>query len=154
MTLKVGQKAPNFTIATENEDFTLSDHRGKKIVIYFYPKDMTPGCTVQANEFTYLHDEFKKLNTLIIGISKDTNEKHAKFRAKYDLTIQLGSDTEGVVLDTYKAWGNKMLYGRTFLGIIRSTYLIDENGLIQKIWPKVKTKGHAKSVLDTVKEFR
>ena len=149
---KEGNMAPEFHGNCDKAgEISLSKFKGKNIVLYFYPKDLTPGCTVEANDFTALSDDFDKNDTVIIGVSKDTVEKHAKFRAKHDLNVMLLADTEGDTLTAYGAWGQKMMYGKTFLGIIRSTFLIDKEGIIRKVWPKVRVKGHAEEVLTAVK---
>jgi peroxiredoxin Q/BCP len=144
-----GEKAPDFSGATDNSgEISLSDFKGKNIVLYFYPKDMTPGCTTEAIEFTAKMADFDKANTVIIGVSKDSAERHKKFREKQSLKIMLLADIEGKALDAYGAWGQKLLYGKTFLGIIRSTFLIDVEGNISRVWPKVRVKGHVDEVLE------
>ena len=149
MTLTIGSKAPEFSLPG-NDDMTisLSDFAGKNIVLYFYPKDDTPGCTTEAKDFTELHDEFAAANTVIIGMSKDKAAKHDKFIAKHDLSVLLASDEEGTALEAYDVWVEKNMYGRTYMGIQRATFLIDSIGTIQEIWPKVKVKGHAQAVLE------
>ncbi len=145
--LQIGNPAPDFTLPTDgNGTFKLSDHKGKKVVIFFYPKDDTPGCTKEACGFSENLSVFNKLNTTIIGISKDTVAKHDKFKAKYDLKFPLGSDEDGKVLEAYGAWKEKSMYGKTFMGIERSTFLIDEDGKIAQIWRKVKVKDHVDAV--------
>ncbi|MEQ9520450.1 MAG: thioredoxin-dependent thiol peroxidase [Parvibaculum sp.] len=148
VTLKEGQKAPAFSLPTDGGGkVRLADLKGQNVVVYFYPKDMTPGCTTQAIDFSALAPSFKKANTIIIGVSKDNVDRHDKFKAKHDLTITLASDEAGVMLEKYGIWQEKKLYGKTFMGIVRSTFLIDAEGKIAKIWPKVKVKGHAEDVL-------
>ena len=153
--LKTGDIAPSFTLPDHAEsDFTLTSCRGKKVVLYFYPKDDTPGCTKQAMGFNELIDEFSRLNSIIVGISKDSVSKHAKFRSKHDLNLQLISDYDQNVTELYGAWVKKKMYGKTYMGIERCTFLIDDQGKIRKIWRKVKVKGHAQKVLDTVKSIQ
>ena len=149
-----GEKAPDFSGITDNAgEISLNDFKGKNIVLYFYPKDMTPGCTTEAIEFTAKMAEFEKANTVIIGVSKDSEARHKKFREKQNLGIMLLADEEGKTLDAYGAWGQKMLYGKTFLGIIRSTFLIDTTGTIHHVWPKVRVKGHVDEVLKTAQDL-
>jgi peroxiredoxin Q/BCP len=149
MTLTIGSKAPAFSLPGNNETtISLSDFAGKNIVLYFYPKDDTPGCTTEAKDFTELHDKFAAVNTVVIGMSKDKAAKHDKFIAKHDLSVHLASDEEGTALEAYGVWVEKNMYGRTYMGIQRATFLIDSTGTIQEIWPKVKVKGHAQAVLE------
>lgn len=152
--LKTGNKAPVFTLDQDNgETLSLQDCQGKNIVLFFYPKDNTPGCTMEAKDFTQLKSEFEANNTVIYGVSKDSIKSHQNFCVKQDLTIRLLSDPDGQVMDEYGVWKEKSMYGKTFMGVIRSTFLIDANGVIQEIWEKVKVKGHAQSVLDSVKSL-
>lgn len=152
MGLQIGDKAPGFTLdANGGETLSLSDFSGKKVVLYFYPKDMTPGCTVEAIDFSTLSADFEDTGTVVIGVSKDSPERHDKFSEKHDLNIHLVSDTEGKLCDAYQAWKEKSMYGRTFMGIVRSTFLIDEKGVIEAVWPKVKVKGHAEEVLEKIR---
>ena len=153
MTLTVTQKAPDFTLPTDGDDFTLSSLSGPAI-IYFYPKDMTPGCTTESIDFSDLYDDFKAMNCEIIGVSKDSPARHGKFRAKHDLKPVLVSDEEGTLCEAYGVWQEKKLYGKVYMGIVRSTFLIDDKGVVQHIWPKVKVKGHAQDVLDTLKAMQ
>ena len=149
MTLSVGDKAPVFSLPGNGDAIiSLSDYSGKNVVLYFYPKDDTPGCTTEAKDFTSLADSFANANTVVIGMSKDTAAKHDKFIAKHDLSVLLASDEEGTVLENYGVWVEKKMYGRTYMGIQRATFLIDGSGTIQEIWPKVKVKGHAEEVLE------
>lgn len=146
--LREGLKAPAFTLPTDGGGkIKLSELKGKNVVVYFYPKDMTPGCTTEAIDFTGLQSEFDAANTVVIGVSKDSVERHDKFKAKHDLSIVLASDEDGAMLEKYGVWQEKKLYGKVFMGIVRSTFLIDADGRIVKIWPKVKVKGHADAVL-------
>ncbi len=152
MSLKIGDKAPNFKFTDENGKLIrLSDFLGKNIVIYFYPKDNTPGCTTEACDFRDLHAEFCKKNTVIIGVSKDTVLSHEKFKSQYDLPFFLGSDAQGQVCEAYGVWGEKKMFGKTYNGIHRSTFLINPQGEIQAIWRKVSVKQHAQHVLNELK---
>ena len=148
-------KAPDFTLpSTNGENQKLKDLLGKYVVIYFYPKDDTPGCTIETNDFNKLLPKFKKLNCEIFGISKDTIKSHDKFREKFKIKFDLLSDEEIKVLKKYKVWGKKKFMGREFMGIIRSTFLIDKKGKIVKVWDNVKVKDHAKEVLETLKSLK
>jgi len=154
MALIVGAKAPAFSLpANGGKTVSLSDFKGKKVVLYFYPKDMTPGCTIEANNFSALADDFIKAGAVVIGVSKDSPERHDKFCEKHDLKIILVSDEDGKLCDAYDVWKQKSLYGRTFMGIVRTTYLIGKDGKIAAVWPKVKVKGHAGDVLDKAKSL-
>ena len=153
--IKENTKAPDFTLpSTTGENQKLKDLLGKYVVIYFYPKDDTPGCTIETNDFNKLLPKFKKLNCEIFGISKDTIKSHDKFREKFKIKFDLLSDEEIKVLKKYKVWGKKKFMGREFMGIIRSTILIDKKGKIVKVWDNVKVKDHAKEVLETLKSLR
>ena len=144
-------KALNFTLpSTNGENFTLKRSEGKFLVLYFYPKDDTPGCTIETIDFNKLLTKFKKLECEVYGISKDTIKSHQKFRDKYKIKFDLLSDEKTKVLKKYKVWGKKKFMGREFKGIIRSTFLIDKNGKIIKTWNNVKVKDHAKEVLNTL----
>ena len=152
--LKINSKAPNFTLSSTSKDkYSLKDSLGKYVVIYFYPKDDTPGCTIETNDFNKLILKFKKLDCEVYGISNDNVKSHDKFRDKYKIKFDLLSDEEIKVLKKYKVWGKKKFMGREFMGIIRSTFLIDKKGKIIKIWNNVKVKDHAKEVLETLREF-
>ena len=149
--LTTGTPAPDFTLPRDGGDaVTLSDLRGQNVVLYFYPKDNTPGCTTEALEFTALADAFAAKNTRVFGISKDSVKKHENFCAKYDLGVPLLSDAEGKVCEDYGVWQEKKNYGKTYMGIVRSTFLIDETGVITRVWDKVKAKGHAAEVLEAL----
>lgn len=154
MTLSIGDIAPDFSLPG-NGDTTLSlaDFKGKNVVLYFYPKDDTPGCTSEAKDFTAMADDFQAANTVVIGMSKDTAAKHDKFIAKHDLSVLLASDEEGIALEAYGVWVEKNMYGRKYMGIQRATFLIDETGVIQEVWPKVKVKGHAEAVLEKARSL-
>ena len=147
-------KAANFTLpSTNKKNFTLTESLGKYVVLYFYPKDDTPGCTVETNDFNKFYSKFKKLNCEVYGISKDNIKSHDKFREKYKIKFDLLSDEELKVLKKYKVWGKKKFMGREFMGVIRSTFLIDKKGKTVKIWNNVKVKDHAKEVLDTLQSI-
>jgi peroxiredoxin Q/BCP len=150
--LDIGTPAPSFTLPRDGgENVELSHLQGRKVVLYFYPRDNTPGCTTEALDFTALKAEFDAANTVVMGISKDTVRKHDNFCAKHSLGIPLLSDADGTVCEDYGVWGEKSMYGKTHMGITRSTYLIDEAGNIAQVWPKVKVKDHAAAVLEAVK---
>ena len=150
--MKENLKAPSFSLpSTSNNEYSLSDSLGKYIVLYFYPKDDTPGCTIETNDFNKLLSKFKKLDCEVYGISKDNLKSHDKFRDKYKIKFDLLADEELKVLKKYKVWGKKKFMGREFMGIIRTTFLIDKKGKIIKIWENVKVKDHAIEVLETLK---
>jgi peroxiredoxin Q/BCP len=150
----VGEKAPDFTLeADDKQQVSLKDYRGKKVILYFYPKDMTAGCTTEALEFKGVSEQFSKNGAVILGISKDSVDSHQKFKEKHQLPFTLLSDPETVILNKYGVWKEKVLYGRKFMGTERTTFLIDETGIIRKIYTKVKPQGHAQScLLDLTKE--
>jgi len=151
--IKEGNKAPDFTALDQNgKKVKLSSFKGKKnIVLYFYPKDMTPGCTTQACDF---RDQLKKFkNTVILGVSIDSQERHQKFIEKYDLPFSLLADTDKKVVKKYGVWQEKKLYGKTFMGIVRTTFVIDKTGTVKKIFPQVKVKNHIEEVLKELKEL-
>lgn len=152
-TLTEGVLAPDFTLPTDGSGtLTLSDLRGQKVVLYFYPKDNTPGCTVEAKDFTRLHDQFVSAGAVIVGVSKDSVKKHDNFKTKYDMPFTLVSD-DSEMCETYGTWVQKSMYGRKYMGIERCTLLIDVDGKIAKIWQKVKVKGHAEEVFEAVKSL-
>ena len=145
------KKAPSFKLPSTNKDqYSLKDSLGKYVVVYFYPKNDTPGCTIETNDFNKLLPKFKKLNCDVFGISKDTLKSHDKFRDKYKIKFDLLSDENLNVLKKYKVWAKKKFMGREFMGILRTTFLINPKGKIIKIWENVKVKDHAKDVLDTL----
>lgn len=146
--LKEGNIAPDFTLKDANgNDVRLSQFRGKKVILYFYPKDSTLGCTKEACSFRDNKNELDKTNTVILGLSKDSEESHRRFIDKNSLNFTLLSDPEGTVIQSYGAWGEKKLYGKSYMGIIRSTFVIDENGTIIKVYNKVKVATHAEDIL-------
>ncbi len=149
--LKEGSKAPAFKLESEKGPVALKDFKGKTVVLYFYPKDLTPGCTVQACDFRDNLAKVKKAGAVVLGVSKDPIEKHGRFREKYELNFPLLSDEDGKVCKAYGVWQEKSLYGRKFMGIVRTTFVIDPAGKIKKIFPKVKVAGHADAVLEAVK---
>lgn len=150
----VGDRAPAFTLPTDGDGkVQLSKLKGKKVVVYFYPKDDTPGCTKEANGFQEKLKDFAKLDAEIIGISKDPPAKHDKFKDKYGLTFTLASDEDGKIVEKYGSWVEKNMYGRKYMGIDRSTFLIDETGKVQGVWRKVKVPGHVDEVLAAAKEL-
>jgi len=149
MSVDVGDKAPEFTLPTDGKgELTLSSLRGKKVVLYFYPKDSTPGCTTEAENFRDAINDFAKARTEVVGVSKDSVKRHDNFKVKYDLNFSLVSDTNGETCEAYGVWVEKQNYGRTYMGIERSTFLIDEQGKIAAIWRKVRVKGHVDAVLE------
>ncbi|MGE0668933.1 MAG: thioredoxin-dependent thiol peroxidase [Sphingomonadales bacterium] len=149
--MEAGDKAPAFTMTRDGGDtISLAGLRGRKVVLYFYPKDDTPGCTTEAIDFTRLKDEFAKAGAEVIGVSRDTVAKHEKFAAKHKLGVALGADEDGTVTEAYGVWQEKSLYGRKYMGIQRATFLIDGDGVVRKVWPKVSVKGHADEVLAAV----
>ena len=147
-------KANNFTLpSTNKKKFILKELLGKNVVLYFYPKDDTPGCTIETNEFNKLLPKFKKLECEVYGISKDSLKSHDKFRDKYKIKFDLLADEELKVLKKYKVWKKKKFMGREFMGVVRTTYLLDKKGQILKIWNNVKAKDHAEEVLETLKNI-
>ncbi|MBA3461699.1 MAG: peroxiredoxin [Deltaproteobacteria bacterium] len=154
MAIEVGKKAPAFTLeSSEGGKVKLGEHTGKVVVVYFYPRDNTPGCTVQAQEFSASIPQLQKLGAVVYGISKDTIASHCKFRDKYGLKFPLLTDSDGKVMEAYGAWGDKVMYGKKMKGIIRSTVVIGKDGKVVKHWPKVSVKGHVAEVVETVKSL-
>ncbi|RYH09692.1 MAG: peroxiredoxin [Alphaproteobacteria bacterium] len=150
--LKEGDKAPNVTLPLPDGSTTsVAEQGGKALVLYFYPKDDTPGCTTEAQAFTALADDFAAAGATIIGVSKDSAARHKKFSDKYGLKFQLASDNDGGICEAYGTWIEKTLYGRNYMGIDRATFLIGKDGKIARIWRKVKVKGHADEVLAAAK---
>lgn len=149
--LEVGSKAPDFSCASDGDrQISLADYAGKKLVIYFYPKDDTPGCTTEAIEFTAQAGAFATANTEIVGVSADSVEKHEKFKTKHNLGVTLLSDPDQKMLEAYGVWVEKNMYGKKYMGIERATFLVGEDGKILHIWRKVRVKGHVDAVLETV----
>ena len=150
--LNVGEKAPEFTLPDRNgQPVRLSDFAGKRVVLYFYPRENTPGCTRQACAFARLYEEFQALNAVVVGVSKDSVASHDKFAQKYGLPFVLLSDPELLAIQAYGVWQEKKLYGKTSMGVVRTTYLLDEQGVIQKVMPKVKPDQNAGEVLAFLK---
>lgn len=143
---QAGTAAPDFTMAGDNGPISLGSFKGRKLVLYFYPKDDTPGCTTEGKDFSAQLSSFAAADTDVVGVSRDTVAAHAKFRAKHGLTIGLGAD-EGAVTDAYGVWVEKSMYGKKYMGIERATFLIDRSGTVARVWSKVKVAGHAAEVL-------
>ena len=153
MTVEVGQTAPDFTLKANNgEEVSLSDFRGKNVVLYFYPKDMTPGCTTEACDFRDHHEAFEGLDTVILGVSPDPVDRHTKFIEKYDLPFLLLADEDHEVAETYGVWKEKKNFGKEYMGIERSTFVIDKEGKLIKEWRKVRVKDHVEEALQYIKE--
>jgi peroxiredoxin Q/BCP len=151
---QLGQKAPDFRAINQNgNSVSLSDCQSQWLVLYFYPKDDTPGCTVEAKDFTEYEPEFSALGAKILGVSPDTEKSHCRFRQKHNLSIQLLSDPEHQVCEAYGIWQLKKFMGKEFMGVVRSTFLIDPDGNLAFVWPKVKAKGHAQTVLTKLQEL-
>jgi len=142
-----GAQAPDFELQAADGPIRLADFKGKTLVLYFYPKDDTTGCTREAQDFTAAAADFAKAGAVVIGVSKDSPASHAKFAKKYDLGVQLASDPEGAVIERYGSWVEKSLYGRKYMGVERSTFLVDREGKLYRVWRKVKVANHAQEVL-------
>jgi peroxiredoxin Q/BCP len=154
MKLKINSKAPNFKLpSTDDSIFELNKVKKKNIILYFYPKDDTPGCTIESKDFSKLNNLITKNNTLVLGISKDNIKSHIKFIKKYKLKFNLLSDEKLTLIKKYGVWGKKSFLGKEYMGIIRTTFLINQKGKIHKIWPNVKVKNHAKEVLEELKNI-
>jgi len=154
MSVSSGDKAPDFDLPTDGGgSLALKDLKGKKVVLYFYPKDSTPGCTTEANDFRDLRDSFEGAGAVIVGASKDSVKRHDNFKAKQHINFPLLSDEEGTLCNDYGVWVLKKLYGREYMGIERATFLIDGKGMIRYVWRKVRVKGHAQEVLDKAREI-
>ena len=152
--LNEGDPAPDVALAGgDGETVRLGDFKGNKLVVYFYPKDDTSGCTREAQDFTALAGEFEAVGTWVIGVSKDDPRSHAKFRDKYDLKVRLLSDTDGAACEAFGTWAEKSMYGRKYMGIERATFLIDRDGVVKRVWRKVKVPGHAAQVLEAAREL-
>jgi len=148
---QVGDLAPNFTLPSDSDTITLSSLKGKPVVLYFYPKDDTSGCTKEAIAFSQLKPEFDKIGARVIGLSPDSAEKHAKFRKKHELTVDLAADEDRTALEAYGVWVEKSMYGRKYMGVERATFLIDAEGRVAHVWEKVKVAGHAETVLEAAR---
>ena len=152
--LSEGDRVPDVKlVGMDGESMSPADFRGNKLVLYFYPKDDTSGCTREAQDFSALADEFEKAGTWILGVSKDSAASHARFAAKYGLKVRLASDTEGAACEAFGSWVEKSMYGRKYMGIDRSTFLIDRDGVVKRVWRKVKVPGHAEAVLKAAQEL-
>ena len=152
--LEAGKKAPAFNAVTDGDGkIALKDLKGRNVVLYFYPKDMTPGCTTEAEGFRDAIRDFEKANTIVIGVSKDSVKRHDNFKAKHDLPFTLISDEDGKICEAYGVWQIKKNYGREYMGIVRSTFLIDEKGKIAKIWSNLRVKGHVDTVLEAAQSL-
>jgi thioredoxin-dependent peroxiredoxin len=150
--LKVGDKAPDFSgINQDGKKISLSDFMGKKLILYFYPKDNTPGCTAEACNLNDNYNSWLDKGFEVVGVSADSVESHRKFREKYGLKFDLIADTDKEILQAYSAWGEKNMYGKKYMGVLRTTYIIDENGIIEEIFEKVETKNHTKQILEKIK---
>jgi peroxiredoxin Q/BCP len=152
--LIAGDKAPDFDLPTDTGRVSLASLKGKNVILYFYPKDDTAGCTSQALQFSSEVEEFAKLGAVVVGVSKDSAASHAKFRKKHDLTIDLAADTTGEIVEAYGAWVEKSMYGRRYMGIERCTFLIDREGVVREVWRKVKVPNHIKVVLTAARALR
>ena len=150
---KEGDITPEFTIKTDTNDFELNLKNKKMTVVFFFPRANTSGCTKEAVEFSSLIEKFNNLNTRVIGVSKDTVEQQKKFRTKHNLKCELGSDYDGKICEMFSVWVEKSMYGKKYMGIQRSTFLIDQNCKVLKTWPKVKVPNHAVEVLDTIADL-
>jgi peroxiredoxin Q/BCP len=152
--LKEGDRVPDVHLQGMNgEQISPADFRGNKLVLYFYPKDDTSGCTREAQDFTALAEDFEKEGTWVLGVSKDSAASHARFADKYDLKVRLASDVEGEVCEAFGTWTEKSMYGRKYMGIERATFLINRDGTVARIWRKVKVPGHAEEVLEAAREL-
>ncbi|MEE1611966.1 peroxiredoxin [Microvirga sp. CF3016] len=154
MSLIIGTKAPAFSLpATDGRKISLDDLKGRKVVLFFYPKDNTSGCTLEAKDFQAFKKDFAAADTEIVGVSPDSLKSHDRFRAKYGLDFPLASDEAKTMLEAYGVWAQKSMYGRKYMGVERTTVLIDREGNIARIWPKVKVKGHAEEVLEAARSL-
>lgn len=151
--IEEGKKAPAFSLKNQaGKSVKLSDFLGQHVVLYFYPKDDTPGCTTEACGFRDVHPKFEKSGAVVLGVSPDDESRHTKFIEKFSLPFELLADTEHEVAEKYGVWGEKNMYGRKYMGIIRATFLIDAKGKVAKVWPKVKPDGHAEEVLEALSQ--
>ena len=152
--LNENEPAPDVTLTgPDGEDVRLGDFKGQKLVVYFYPKDDTSGCTREAQDFTALADAFEATGTWVIGVSRDSPNSHAKFRAKYELKVRLLTDADGSACEAFGTWTEKSMYGRKYMGIERATFLIDRDGVVKRVWRKVKVPGHAEEVLAAARDL-
>lgn len=146
--ISIGSKAPDFKINIDDgTNFTLSDYLGQKVIVYFYPKDNTPGCTTEACDFRESIAQFNQLNCKVLGISRDSVATHVKFKEKYNLNFPLGADEDGTVCQLYGVWVQKSMFGKKYFGVNRATFLIDEDGIVKHIWPNVSVSSHIKDIL-------
>ena len=151
--LKTGDSVPDFTIPTDKSIFSLANNAGKNVVVFFFPRADTSGCTQEAVAFSGLLDEFSAANCVVIGISKDSTAKQGRFRAKHDLTVELGVDDGSDICEQFGVWVEKSMYGKSYMGIQRATFVIGTDGKVAAVWPKVKVPGHAEEVLETVRSL-
>ena len=151
--LKINDKLPEFEILTDTGNFKTYDHQGKNIVVFFFPRADTSGCTAESLAFTNLQTNFDKLNCVVIGISKDNQKKQGKFREKYNLSCELGADFENNICEKFGVWVEKSMYGKKYMGIQRATFLSNTNGIITNVWEKVKVPGHAEKVLEELQKI-
>ncbi len=153
--LQPGDKAPDFVLPSDDGgDIRLADLRGQIVVLYFYPKDDTSGCTSEAKGFTEAQSDFDAMGAVVVGVSKDSVKSHGKFRQKYGLSVRLGSDVEGEMIERYGVWVEKSMYGRKYMGIERATFLIDSEGVIRQLWRKVSVTGHVQAVLTAARGLK
>ena len=153
--LQPGDKAPDFALPSDDGgDIRLADLNGRMVVLYFYPKDDTSGCTSEAKGFTDAQADFDAIGAVVVGVSKDSVKSHGKFRQKYGLSVRLGSDVEGEMIERYGVWVEKSMYGRKYMGIERATFLIDSGGVVRQVWRKVSVTGHVQTVLTAARELK
>ncbi|MGN6671088.1 MAG: thioredoxin-dependent thiol peroxidase [Candidatus Nucleicultricaceae bacterium] len=154
MTLQVGDLAPHFSLPSDSDsNVSLTDFKGQNVILYFYPKDDTPGCTLEACGFTESQEAIKSLNAVILGVSKDSVASHKKFKEKHQITFPLLSDVDGTLCEAYGTWTEKSMYGKKYMGIDRSTFLIDGTGTLRAIWRGVKVPGHISAVIEALKDL-
>ena len=153
--LQPGDKAPDFALPSDDGgDIRLADLNGRMVVLYFYPKDDTSGCTSEAKGFTDAQADFDAIGAVVVGVTKDSVKSHGKFRQKYGLSVRLGSDVEGEMIERYGVWVEKSMYGRKYMGIERATFLIDSGGVVRQVWRKVSVTGHVQTVLTAARELK
>ncbi len=154
MMVEEGDRVPDVKlVATDGREISPLDFKGQKLVLYFYPKDDTSGCTREAQDFSALAEEFEKSGTWVLGVSKDDSKSHEKFTSKYDLKVPLATDPDGSVCEAFGVWTEKSMYGRKYMGIERATFLIDRDSIVKRVWRKVKVPGHAEQVLEAAREL-